>query len=154
MLHEEVIKLVQIVCEIYTQQLVFEFRNYQQTSESKKETENRPLSPIKQIIKQEGLIMEGKWNFTVHTFMGDMRSTYELKVVGDKIEGTATDAANGATAPVDNGTFDGTNFSWDMTIKTAVGEMTNHLTGKFEGDKLTGKSANAMGEFEFDAVRA
>ena len=98
--------------------------------------------------------MEGKWNFTVHTFMGDMRSVYDLKVVGDKIEGTATDASNGATAPVDNGTFDGTNFSWDMTIKTAVGEMTNHLTGTFDGEKLTGKSANAMGEFEFDAVRA
>lgn len=98
--------------------------------------------------------MEGKWNFTVHTFMGDMRSVYDLKVVGDKIEGTATDASNGATAPVDNGTFDGTHFSWDMTIKTAVGEMTNHLTGKIEGDKLVGKSANAMGEFDFDAVRA
>ena len=41
-----------------------------------------------------------------------------------------------------------------MTIKTAVGEMTNHLTGTFDGEKLTGKSANAMGEFEFDAVRA
>lgn len=98
--------------------------------------------------------MEGKWNFTVHTFMGDMRSTYELKVVGDKIEGTVTDASNGATAPVDNGTFDGTNFSWDVTIKTAVGEMTNHLTGKVEGGKLAGKSSNAMGEFEFDAELA
>ena len=98
--------------------------------------------------------MEGKWLFTVHTFMGDMRSTYELKVEGDKITGTATDASNGATAPVDNGTFDGTNFSWDMTIKTAVGEMTNHLSGKIDGDKLVGKSANAMGEFDFDAVRA
>ena len=98
--------------------------------------------------------MEGKWNFTVHTFMGDMRSVYDLKVVGDKIEGTATDASNGATAPVENGTFDGTNFSWDMTIKTAVGEMTNHLSGTIDGDKLVGKSANAMGEFEFDAVKA
>ena len=98
--------------------------------------------------------MEGKWTFTVHTFMGDMKSLYDLKVVGDKIEGTATDASNGAVAPVENGTFDGTNFSWDLTIKTAVGEMTNHLTGKIEGDKLAGKSANPMGEFDFDAVRA
>ena len=98
--------------------------------------------------------MEGKWNFTVHTFMGDMKSTYDLTVTGDKIEGTATDAANGATAPVENGTFDGTNFSWDMTIKTAVGEMTNHLAGKLEDGKLTGKSSNPMGEFDFDAVRA
>ena len=98
--------------------------------------------------------MEGKWNFTVHTFMGDMRSVYELTVSGDKIEGTCTDASNGATAPVDNGTFDGTNFSWDMTIKTAVGEMTNHLSGRIEGDKLVGKSSNPMGEFDFDAVMA
>ena len=98
--------------------------------------------------------MEGKWNFTVHTFMGDMRSVYELKVVGDKVEGTVTDSSNGATAPVDNGTFDGVEFSWDVTIKTAVGEMTNHLTGKFEDGKLVGKSSNAMGDFEFDAVRA
>jgi len=28
MLHEEVLKLVQIVCKIYTRQLVFEFCNY------------------------------------------------------------------------------------------------------------------------------
>jgi len=28
MLHEEVLKLVQIVCKIYTHQLVFEFLNY------------------------------------------------------------------------------------------------------------------------------
>ncbi|MCF0228218.1 MAG: hypothetical protein HUJ76_00820 [Parasporobacterium sp.] len=98
--------------------------------------------------------MEGKWNFTVHTFMGDMRSIYDIKVVGDKLEGTATDASNGATAPIENGTFDGKNFSWVMTIKTAVGEMTNTLTGTLEGDTLKGQSSNPMGSFDFDAVRA
>ena len=97
--------------------------------------------------------MEGKWTFTVHTFMGDMKSLYDLKVVGDKIEGTATDASNGAVAPVENGTFDGTNFSWDLTIKTAVGEMTNELSGTVDGDTIKGKSKNAMGEFDLDAVR-
>ena len=97
--------------------------------------------------------MEGKWLFTVHTFMGDMDSHYDIKVVDGKLEGTATDASNGATAPIENGTFDGTNFSFTMTIKTAVGEMTNNLTGNVEGDKLVGQSSNAMGSFEFDAIR-
>ena len=97
--------------------------------------------------------MEGKWLFTVHTFMGDMMSHYDIKVVGDKLDGTATDASNGATAPIVNGTFDGTNFSFSMTIKTAVGEMTNNLAGKIDGEKLVGTSSNPMGAFEFDAVR-
>lgn len=98
--------------------------------------------------------MEGKWNLTVHTFMGDMGSIYDIKVEGDKLTGTATDASNGAQAPIENGTFDGTNFSWVMTIKTAVGEMTNTLTGTFDGEKLVGTSSNPMGSFEFDGVRA
>ena len=98
--------------------------------------------------------MEGKWEVTIHTYIGDMRSVYDLTVKDGKLEGTATDSSNGATAPIENGTFDGSNFAWDVTIKTAVGEMTNHLDGKLEDGKLVGKSANAMGEFEFDAVKA
>lgn len=56
--------------------------------------------------------MDGKWEFTVHTFMGDMRSHMEFKVDGDVLTGTGTDASNGATAEIANGKFDGTNFSY------------------------------------------
>ncbi len=98
--------------------------------------------------------MDGKWEFTVHTFMGDMRSHMEFKVDGDVLTGTGTDASNGAVAPVDNGKFDGTNFSYTLTIKTAVGEMTNEIHGTVDGDKITGKSKNGMGEFDLDGVRA
>lgn len=98
--------------------------------------------------------MEGKWELTVHTYMGDMRSHCEYKVEGEKLTGTVEDAGNGAVAPIDNGVIRDGEFSYDITIKTAVGEMTNHLTGKIEGEKLVGKSKNGMGEFDFDAVRA
>lgn len=97
--------------------------------------------------------MDGKWEFTVHTFMGDMRSIMEFKVDGDVLTGTGTDASNGAVAEVQNGKFDGTNFSYSLTIKTAVGEMTNELCGVLDGDKITGKSKNGMGEFDVDGVR-
>ena len=55
--------------------------------------------------------MDGKWEFTVHTFMGDMKSIMEFAVADGVLTGTGTDASNGACAPVDNGKFDGTNFS-------------------------------------------
>ena len=98
--------------------------------------------------------MEGKWELTVHTYMGDMRSNMEYHVEGNVLTGTGEDASNGAVAPIENGKFENGEFSYDLTIKTAVGEMTNHLTGRLEGDRLVGKSANPMGEFECDGVRA
>ena len=97
--------------------------------------------------------MEGKWEFTVHTFMGDMKSIMEFAVADGVLTGTGTDASNGACAPVDNGKFDGTNFSYTITIKTPVGEMTNELNGVVDGDSITGKSKNGMGEFDLTGVR-
>ena len=97
--------------------------------------------------------MDGKWEFTVHTLMGDMRSHMEFKVDGDVLTGTGTDASNGACAEIQNGKFDGTNFSYTLTIKTAVGEMTNEINGVLDGDNVTGKSKNPMGEFDLTGVR-
>ena len=105
-------------------------------------------------IRKEKAAMEGKWTFTVHTFMGDMRSHYEFKVDGETLTGTAEDASNGAVGTVEKGTFKDNAFDFEITIKTAVGEMTNHLSGRLEGDKLIGKSVNAMGEFDCEGVRA
>ncbi len=97
--------------------------------------------------------MNGKWELTVHTFMGDMRSIMEYHVEGNVLAGTGEDASNGAVAQINNGKFENGEFSYDLTIKTAVGEMTNHLSGKVEGDTITGKSANAMGEFDVTGKR-
>lgn len=98
--------------------------------------------------------MEGRWEFTVHTYMGDMRSFYDFKVDGTTLTGTATDAANGATGAVEDGKYENGQFCFKMTIKTAVGEMTNELSGTVDGDTIKGKSKNPMGEFDVDAVRA
>lgn len=97
--------------------------------------------------------MDGKWEFTVHTYMGDMKSIMEFAVKDGVLTGTGTDGSNGACAEIANGKFDGKNFSYQITIKTNVGEMTNELTGVVEGDKVTGKSSNAMGAFDVTGVR-
>ena len=77
----------------------------------------------------------------------------DFKVVDGVLTGTGTDGSNGACAEIQNGKFDGTNFSYSLTIKTAVGEMTNTLEGVVDGDKVTGKSSNAMGSFDVTGVR-
>ena len=98
--------------------------------------------------------LNGSWKLTMHTYMGDMRSTLYFTVEGDKLVGTCKDAANGAVGTIDNGKVDGNSYEYDLTIKTAVGVMTNHLTGTLgEDDVIHGTSTNAMGSFEFEAVR-
>ena len=74
--------------------------------------------------------MTGKWDIVVHTYMGDMTSHMDYKVDGEVLTGTGEDAANGAVADIENGTFKDGEFSYQLTIKTAVGEMTNTITGK------------------------
>ncbi len=98
--------------------------------------------------------LNGSWKITMHTYMGDMRSTLNATVEGNVLTGTVTDAANGAVAPVVNGVVDGNKYSYELTIKTAVGEMTNKLEGVLgDDDVIHGTSSNAMGSFEFEAVR-
>ena len=98
--------------------------------------------------------LNGSWKMTVHTYMGDMRSTLYFTVEGDKLTGYGTDAANGARGEIVNGVVNGNKYEYDMTIKTAVGEMTNHLVGELgEDDVIHGTSGNPMGSFDFDAVR-
>ena len=98
--------------------------------------------------------LNGSWKMTVHTYMGDMRSTLYFTVEGSKLTGYGKDAANGAEGKIANGVVNGNKYEYDMTIKTAVGEMTNHLVGELgEDDVIHGTSSNAMGSFEFEAVR-
>ena len=98
--------------------------------------------------------LNGSWKLTMHTYMGDMRSTLYFTVEGEKLTGYCIDAGNGARGEIENGVTDGTKYEYDLTIKTPVGELTNHLTGTLgEDDVIHGSSTNPMGSFDFDAVR-
>ena len=99
--------------------------------------------------------IDGKWNIVMHTYMGDMRSTLEARTEGDKLFGTAVDGANGATGEIANGKIEGDKFSYDLTIRAVVGELTNHIEGTIvDDDTLSGTSSNPMGSFPMEAKRA
>lgn len=100
--------------------------------------------------------LNGKWNIVVKTYMGDMPNTADFQVEGGALTGTVTDSGNGVSAPVENGVVNGDNFSYQVTLKVAIGEITNELAGTIgaDGNTLSGISKNAMGEFPFEGVRA
>ena len=98
--------------------------------------------------------MNGTWKVVMHTYMGDMYSELEARVEGDQLLGTATDSANGAKGEISNGKVDGNKFSYDLTIRAVVGELTNHIEGVMvDDDTLSGSSTNPMGTFEMEAHR-
>lgn len=98
--------------------------------------------------------LNGKWNITIKTYMGDQRSTADLQVEGGSITGKVTDAGTGNSAVIFDGKADGDKFSYKATLKLPVGELTFEMIGELSGDELKGKSVNPMGEFDFMGIRA
>lgn len=99
--------------------------------------------------------LDGKWNIVVKTYMGDMPSVAEFKEEGGALTGTVTDSGNGNSAPVVDGVVDGDSFSYKVTLRVPIGDVTNELSGVIDaaGTALSGTSRNAMGEFPFEATR-
>lgn len=100
--------------------------------------------------------LDGKWNVTVKTYMGDQHAVHEYHTEGDTLTGIITDGGNGNTATVEKGKAEGDHFSFEFTIRIPIGEMTFEMAGDVsdDGNTLSGTSKNSMGEFEFTAVRA
>ena len=96
--------------------------------------------------------VDGTWNVTVKSPMGDQPSTLTLKADGGALTGTAS--AQGNTNPIANGKADGNNISWSNSITTPF-PMTLEFSGTVDGDNLTGTvKAGSFGSFPFTGKRA
>lgn len=96
----------------------------------------------------------GIWDVVVHTFMGDQFSEHEYVVEGTTLTGVITDKGNGNKADIVDGVIDGNRISYKFTIKIPIGEMEFTIVGeRIEEKKILGKSSNAMGDFEFEAMK-
>jgi hypothetical protein len=96
----------------------------------------------------------GIWDVVVHTFMGDQFSEHEYKVEDTTLSGTITDKGNGNQAEIVDGKINGNSISYKFTIKIPIGEMEFTMVGELkEEGKIIGNSSNAMGSFEFEAVK-
>ena len=98
------------------------------------------------------MAVDGNWNITMSTPMGDRDATLSLKSSGDTL--TGTQAAEGNSTEIFDGTVKGDAVSWKVSITNPM-PLTLEFTGKVSGDSISGEMGiGPMGSFPFTGKRA
>ena len=96
--------------------------------------------------------VDGNWNITMSTPLGERRATLALNASGATL--TGTQSAEGDSAEIFDGTVNGGDVAWKVSITNPM-PLTLEFTGKIDGDIITGEmTINPMGNFPFKSVRA
>ncbi len=78
---------------------------------------------------------DGNWNLVVSTPMGERRATLSLKADGGTL--TGSQMADGNTAEIFDGTVDGNQLAWKVSISDPM-PLTLEFSGTVDGNELTG----------------
>ena len=97
------------------------------------------------------MAVDGTWNLTMDTPMGERASTLMVKASGNKLEGTQS--AEGQTAPIFEGSVNGNSVGWKVSITQPM-PLTLDFSGTVEGDAMSGSVQLGMfGSSPFRATR-
>ena len=98
------------------------------------------------------MAIDGNWNITMSTPMGDRKATLTVKNAGGTL--TGTQGADGNSTEIFEGTASGDDVAWKVSITNPM-PLTLAFTGKVEGDAMSGEMGiGPMGSFPFKGVRA
>jgi len=94
------------------------------------------------------MAVDGNWNITMTTPMGDRNATLSLKSSGGTL--TGTQEADG----IFDGSVNGDDVAWKISITNPM-PLTLAFTGKVSGDSISGEMGiGPMGSFPFTGTRA
>jgi hypothetical protein len=97
------------------------------------------------------MAVDGTWNLTMDTPMGERASTLMVRASGGKLEGTQS--AEGQTTQIFDGTVDGNNLGWKVSITQPM-PLTLDFSGTIDGDAMSGTVQLGMfGSSPFRATR-
>jgi hypothetical protein len=98
------------------------------------------------------MAVDGKWNITMNTPMGERKATLNFKSSGGTLTGTQGDDTG--AAEIFDGTLSGDDVAWKLSITNPM-PLTLAFTGKVAGDNMNGEMGiGVMGSFPFTATRA
>lgn len=98
------------------------------------------------------MAVDGNWNITMSTPMGDRSTTLSLKTADGAL--TGTQAADGNSSEIFDGTANGDDVAWKVSITNPM-PLTLAFTGKVSGDSISGEMGiGPMGSFPFTGTRA
>lgn len=82
------------------------------------------------------MALDGTWNVTMVTPMGERSGTLELATDGDTLSGKWTGPQG--TQAFDKGSVDGASFSWTSEVSGPAGAMEIQWEGQEDGDAIAG----------------
>src|SRR3982750_4721363 len=98
------------------------------------------------------MAVDGNWNITMSTPMGDRQATLTLKNTGGTL--TGSQGAEGQSTDILDGSANGDDVSWKVSITNPM-PLTLAFTGKVAGDSISGEMGiGPMGSFPFKGTRA
>ena len=98
------------------------------------------------------MAVDGNWNLTMTTPMGERKATLALKASGGAL--TGTQGADGNSTEIFDGTANGDDLAWKVSITNPM-PLTLAFTGKVAGDSISGEMGiGPMGSFPFTGTRA
>ena len=98
------------------------------------------------------MAVDGNWNLTMTTPMGERQATLSLKAAGGTL--TGTQGAEGNTAEIFDGTISGDAVNWKVSIDKPM-PLTLEFIGTVSGDGMSGEMGNGpMGSFPFTGTKA
>jgi len=98
------------------------------------------------------MAVDGNWNLTMTTPMGERNATLSLKCAGSTL--TGTQGAEGNSAEIFDGTVNGEDLAWKVSITNPM-PLTLAFTGKVSGNSMSGEMGiGPMGSFPFTGTRA
>jgi hypothetical protein len=98
------------------------------------------------------MAVDGNWNITMNTPMGERKATLTLKAAGGNL--TGTQGADGNSGEIFDGTVNGDDVAWKISITNPM-PLTLAFSGKVSGDSMSGEMGiGPMGSFPFTGTRA
>ena len=95
---------------------------------------------------------DGTWNLTMQTPMGERRSTLTLSTAGGTL--TGKQEAEGNTTDIAEGTVNGNELSWKVSITNPM-PLTLNFSATVSGNTISGTADTGMfGSFPFVGTRA
>src|SRR5258708_6862901 len=99
-----------------------------------------------------GMAVDGNWNLTMSTPMGERNATLSLKSSGGTL--TGTHGADGNSTEIFDGSVSGDDVTWKVSITNPM-PLTLDFTGTVAGDSISGEMCiGPMGSFPFTGKRA
>ena len=96
-------------------------------------------------------MVQGRWNITIKTPMGDKSGVLDLKIEGSVLTGSMSDADH--YAAISDGKVQGNQLSWSAKMTKPM-RMSLKFTATVEADRISGAAKHLLGKATFTGTRA